>query len=375
MVALAKSVAIALQDDSVRQEVFRALHASPYREHKLHFRTFTDGAGARLINAAAAASGRSVASMRAIRDSAIDLEFYMPVKSHFANWTGDANLLVATSFDADKDIPVAFALSGERVPLTSAKSPPTTPVLALVRTETRFSSGPMLTDCDPYMFTCDGEGSGGGSGPPLPGLYMTFSYINDDFEGFLNGSPEFEVFSNWRLTSDSTKGSYNQCSGASAGDPNRAGPGLKLSAYEYDQDDNTWTGLVRLLDSSQVIAAQAVDSAITYWVFEDDNTACEIKLEHVDDANSFYQALANQLTPGTPRAWRNRWTNNTNDPIWEYFLKTGWSIVSGLLASTTDDIVGVMGKPSTYSQSYTDANVSIVNPYQGIVGRAMLVRY
>jgi hypothetical protein len=373
MVVLAKSIAIALQDDSLRMAVFAALHDSPHAENKLHFRTYTDGPGRGVLVAAALASGRAEEALRAIRDSAIDLEFYMPVKSHFASWTGGADLLVATSFDVDEDLPVAFAVDGRRVPIASAEIPPATPVLALVRTEMSFASQPQFDHCPPEVIICDHEPPPGGGGPPPPGLYMTFSYINDDFEGFLGGDPEFEVFPNWRL-SGATTGSFNQCSGAQAGNPNRAGPGIKSTAYQYDQNNLTWNGNVRIMDTTQLIAAQAVDSVLTYWVFEDDNTACDLRFGASGDANAYLQQIATQGNE-TPHVWRNRWQYQAQDPLLVYFLRTGWNIIQGLVATSKDDVVAIMVKPSSYGQSYTDANMTLVNPTTSlIVGRAKLVR-
>lgn len=355
MVELARSVAIALQDDSLRRRVFEAIHTSPYPEHKLHFRTFTNaGVGAQLLTAAAAGSGRSVESMRGIRDAAIDLEFYMPVKDHFARWTGDANLLVATSYDPDEDIPVAFALSGERILLTSAKVPPNTPALVLVRREASF--------VPPGLAALSAPGV-------AAGLYMTFSYINQDFEGWPNGDPEFEVHSNWRLSGD-TSAKFNQCSGEDAGNPNRAGPGIKSTAYQYNQDDNTWSGIVRIIDSAQAVAAEAVDSVITNWVWEDDEVKCEIHVGNTWDPNAFYQQVV-----GQPRGWRNRWSFQNNDPLLVWFLRTGWNIFSGIVQGSNDDFAGLMVPPSFAGVSYSDANMAILHPTQGVVGRAMLIRF
>jgi len=47
MVNLAQAIAIALQDESLRIRVYGALHASPFPEHKIHLRPFTQqGVGA-----------------------------------------------------------------------------------------------------------------------------------------------------------------------------------------------------------------------------------------------------------------------------------------------------------------------------------------
>jgi hypothetical protein len=291
----------------------------------------------------------------------------MPVKSHFARWTGDANLLVATSYHADDDIPIAFDLNGERVVLTSAKIPPSTPTLVLVRRESSFDR--------PSLASVSAEGV-------APGIYMEFSYLSNDGEGFPNGAPELEIYANWRLSGD-TVGTFNQCSGEDAGNPYRAGPGNKSSAYEYNQDDNTWTGRVRIMDSAQAASSEAADSAsLTFWVIEDDDTKCLIKLQNGATANNVYQALFGSSPydslPGTPRVWRNRFLYHAPDPLVVELAKSAWKIITGIVADDDDDIVGLMVNPANIGQSYSDANMAIVARNAGsltVVGRAKLVRY
>src|SRR5439155_65682 len=108
-------------------------------------------------------------------------------------WTGDENILVATAL-TDDDPPIAFDVDGRRQVL-DPKTPPTTPVLAVVPVETDFSRIPSrVEEC---IVDCGGGGGPIGDvlppPPPPPGLYMTKSHFVQDFEGWLKGSPEFEV--------------------------------------------------------------------------------------------------------------------------------------------------------------------------------------
>ena len=50
---LTRDVAVALQDPDVRSMVYQQLHASPYPQHKLHFRTFVTKDGQALLDAIA----------------------------------------------------------------------------------------------------------------------------------------------------------------------------------------------------------------------------------------------------------------------------------------------------------------------------------
>src|SRR6266571_1491966 len=140
---LARALALALRAPEFRSRVKAQLDASPFREHKLQFQRF----------------------LRA----------------------DNANAL------ADHDAPVAFDVHGNRS-LLSPDTPPATPVIALVPVETDFSVGPnFLQYCGDECGGGGGGGGGGGSPPPTPGLYMTQSHFTQTFEGWLKGSPEFEV--------------------------------------------------------------------------------------------------------------------------------------------------------------------------------------
>ncbi len=182
---ITREVALALANPMVRQSVFKALHASPYPEHKLHLGTFLRQRDAILGPAMATARGQAatVADVLATLDGIIDLEFYMPVKDHFAEWEGGNNLIVASVLRDDGTIPIAFDLSGDRFPIASAEDPPEVPALVLVPVETDFSR--------PQVSTY--EAGAAASAATTPGIYMMSEYIPDDHEGWSAGDPEFEV--------------------------------------------------------------------------------------------------------------------------------------------------------------------------------------
>ena len=111
---IARHVAVALSDARVRAYVYQQLHASRYREHKVHFDSFAFRAGSPFSSALASAAALTPVGLRAQLDSLIDLEFYMPVKEHWARWTGGPDLLVAWAI-RDHETPVAYDLRGSRV--------------------------------------------------------------------------------------------------------------------------------------------------------------------------------------------------------------------------------------------------------------------
>lgn len=137
-----RAVAMALADQRVRTAVYDGLHASPYRENKVQFRTFLQQQGRPLLGAMAAARGRAEAGVLASLDSILDLELYMPVPEHWQVWDGGPDLIVASVLRDNGTIPRAFDLAGKEVVLQSAEDPPSTPTLGIVPVETDFSKAP-----------------------------------------------------------------------------------------------------------------------------------------------------------------------------------------------------------------------------------------
>ncbi len=285
---LARSFALALGDPAFRAHVKGELDRSPFREHKLPFQRFLSAGpgGGIALATMARRSGVAMADLAREADAAMPLEMYLPVPEHRRTWTGDANVLVATAI-ADHDVPVAFDVHGNRQ-LLDPEQPPSTPVIAVVPVETDFSTKPSpLIACLEY---CGGGGGGGVSPPPpSPGLYMTKAHFVDDFEGWLKGSPEFEVHILGQKGQTDSLTNY-QCAGEKQPSP-----------YYFDQNDLDWSGSVMLFSKAQLDAYNAAHPGqnVRVFVVEDDDTACEIKanrdiignlLKAVDDANKALSA-------------------------------------------------------------------------------------
>jgi len=288
---LARSLALALGDPAFRAHVKGELDRSSFREHKVSFQRFLaagtgSGSGGGVLATMARRSGLATADLARAADRAIPLEMYLPVPEHRRIWTGDANVLVATAV-ADHDPPVAFDVQGNRQ-LLDPEHPPSTPVIAVVPVETDFSTKPSpLIACLEY---CGGGGGGGVSPPPpSPGLYMTKAHFVDDFEGWLKGSPEFEVHILGQKGQTDSLTDY-QCAGEKQPSP-----------YYFDQNDLDWSGSVMLFSKAQLDAYNAAHPGqnVRVFVVEDDDTACEIKanrdiignlLKAVDDANKALSA-------------------------------------------------------------------------------------
>jgi hypothetical protein len=264
--AIAKMFAKGLKNPAFRAYLKAQLDASPYREHKLQLETFLAANGSRALREIAVENGTTKDALAGQATAAIALEVYFPVPAHRAAWTGDEQVLVATAV-TDDDPPIAFDPEGRRQVL-DPKTPPATPVLAVVPVETDFSQRPARV----IACTDDCGGVVGGitpPPPPAPGLYMTQSHFVQDFEGWLKGSPEFEVhILGQRGTTDSLM-SY-QCAGEHAGGP-----------YTFDQNGLDWSGNVLLFSKSQLDQYNAAhpNQNVRVFAVEDDDTACQIKTD------------------------------------------------------------------------------------------------
>ncbi len=341
--ALARMVAKGLKNPAFRAYLKAQLDVSPYREHKLQFETFLAANEGRALREIAAENGTTKDTLATQAKAAIALEVYFPVPDHRAAWTGDENVLVATAL-TDDDPPIAFDPEGRRQVL-DPKTPPATPVLAVVPVETDFSVRPArVEEC---IVDCGG-GGGGPIGdvvpppPPAPGLYMTKSHFVQDFEGWLKGSPEFEVhILGQKGTTDSL---YDyQCAGEHAGGP-----------YTFDQNDLDWSGNVLLFSKTQLDQYNAAhpNQNIRVFVVEDDDTACQIKtdpnrFQHlIDVVDSTY----GRLTSG----------NDSSTFIPKYFgrAKSAYNIFRALadLIKTNDDLVGNAVEDKVVGATYPGFN-------------------
>jgi len=185
---------------------------------------------------------------------------YLPVPAHRAAWMGGDEILVATARE-DHEAPVAFDIRGQRHVL-SADAPPATPVLAVVPVEADFDG--------PRMAHFIGGGDTPAPPPPqTPGLYMTGTHFVQDFEGWLKGSPEYEVHVLGQSGASDSLTSY-QCAGEHAGAP-----------YAFDQNSLDWTGNVLVFSQTQLNAYRTAhpNQNLRLLALEDDDGACQIRLD------------------------------------------------------------------------------------------------
>lgn len=333
----ARRLARALNDEAFRARLHARLQASNYPEGKIHLqRTYgraNPGELRELARLNAEPEARAESALRALPD----LEVYLPVPEHRARWQGDRNLLVATAA-ADHDVPIAFDLDGRRQLLDPAR-PPETPVLAVVPVETDFDAPvvrPQITCSDD---ACGGTSSGG-STTFLPGLYMTRAQFKQDFEGWLKGSPEFEVHVlGQKGTSDSLM--KYQCAGEHRPNP-----------YNWN-GGTSWNGTVLLFSQSEINNYHVTHPNETFRLvfMEDDDTECVMKIDpdrwktFVTAVGSFYRDMTGATDTGSTRK----------------YLAAGKSLRKLLAAlaniiKTNDDLIGTAMEDKVVNEFHTGFN-------------------
>lgn len=319
---LARRLARALHDDQFRGTVYRELRASTEREGKIHLQRFL-APGSVAQQRLAELNEEAPQGVAADLDASPTIEIYLPVPAHRESWHGGSEILVATA-ETDREAPIAFDVDGRRRTLDPAR-PPAHPVIALGRAETDFAPRLAASTC---ITGCDEDPGSGGGTPVLssPGLYMTYASFTQTFEGWLKGSPEFEVHILGQEGSSTAMKSY-QCAGAQAGGP-----------YLYDQNDKQWSGSVLLFSQTQLDAFKAAHPthSIRVFLLEDDDGACAIKLDSTRVATLFkqLQTAYGSLTGGKDESLFSIKTFVKAASLLNLF-KSGWSAIT-----TQDDLVG-----------------------------------
>ncbi len=329
---LARRIARALSDPGFRTRVKSELDRSPFTERKVHFQQFLTAGAQPTLAEVARLNAEPGEAVRADAAGAVALELYLPVPEHRARWTGGPEVLVATAIH-DRDVPIAYDTRGRRLEL-SPDTPPDVPVLALVPAEINFETPPRkrIGAEAPAVCPLGGAvgvqcGGGGGGTPTTPGLWMTYASFTQTFEGWLKGSPEFEIHILGQAgTSDSLK-SY-QCAGEHAGGP-----------YVFDQNALTWTGSVLLFSQAQIDAykQQHPGQSVRVFALEDDDTACQIKLD-ANRVSALFRTVDsryNQLTGGRDTASTTLARYWNRAAAFQKVFQAVWSVLV-----TKDEMIG-----------------------------------
>lgn len=291
----ARQLALALADPALRGYLRAQLQESPVVEHKLQFQRLLQRDAGRIASAMASVEKLPQAAVTQEASASIASELYFPVPGHLQRWDGGPDLVVATAV-RDHDVPVAFTTRGERI-LLDPRTPPTTPVLALVPQETDFDrpGRPQGAICG--IDDCGGDGNGQGGGgssgggsvppggsPPSQSLYLTRAQFSGTFEGWLKGSPEFELHVLGPASPGDTSAMVSyQCVGEHA-----------PTGYYWDMNSTNWSGSAKVFSQAQMDALEQAYPGRSYLIMalEDDDTACEIKMDQ-NRIGDLFTALKN----------------------------------------------------------------------------------
>ena len=340
---ITRAFSIALQNDERRALVYQSLEDSPFREGKRHFRTMLSSEWAPLLSDIAALSTSTVGAVEAALDSIVDLEVYLPVPEHRKLWKGGKDLIVAFAISDHGEAPVGFVVGGERVELSAATAP-STPTLILTRVETNFTPAPPN-----YVNTPFGIGA-----RPLTtsGVWMTGLYVEEEWEAWWQGSPEFEVHA------FAQNGSTGKVEDVACAGEARSGE----SYFNYD-DAGTWWWQGNALVASETDLSTA-DSLVAFTLWErDSGAACE------DDGGG--------RPPKTTAGGASEINAQDRDILWEARNPpspiTLWGVVVGaleavftLVTSDPDDYVGTFMFPPV--GCWPTATGSVNAPVYGLTG-------
>jgi len=219
-------------------------------------------------------------------------------------------------------------------------------VIAVVPVETDFAAAPTAIGC----LSC-----GFFPWPPLPppppavpGLYLTKAHFVDDFEGWLKGSPEFEVHILGQKAQTDSLTDY-QCAGEKQAAP-----------YYFNQDALDWSGSVMLFSKTQLDAYNAAHPGqnIRVFVVEDDDTACQIKADRnlLNDAIKAVDGAYKAITAG----------NDSSSSAQKTFKRASafqklWAALASLI-NTNDELVGNAVEDAVVGISYPGYNWIVKGP-------------
>jgi hypothetical protein len=341
----ARRLALAMGTPEFRQQVRHALERSPHWERKIELQRLLRENGRLLLGRVAEASGDTPALIEKELDAAGSLELYLPQPDHRSRWRGADDILVATAFK-DGDTPIAFDVRGRRHTL-DRKTPPPSPVLALLPSETDFTpAGLARATCTPE--TCPTEGGGGGGGGSVPqaprGIYLTQTSIFDLKEDWLRGAPEIEAMFLGPL-SDTSKMNLIACANESS-----------LPPRYYDQDRNNWSGNVLIADTLQLERVRAayppgtprglVRFTIQFW--EDDTGRCQIAT-NVNSWTNKLKALGLAVLGGLTVLGTD-FTQPVDTEAWPFIIQLPLGLL-GLIGTIggNDDFIGQVVNRSVWN--------------------------
>jgi hypothetical protein len=376
--AIARLVAVAMDNEPARQHLKGDMRAALFREHKLELAPYLRSKdGKALLDRMARASGGTEAELLNTLAGIRRLEFYMPVAAHRESWTGNADVLVVSQLSEAEPI-VAFDESGAEVAL-DRKVAPTQPTLSIVPVETRFDqpmptissknvrdrSGSAIGTLEPIklkssnLVACEDACGGGGSSVAIPpGLYLEYSRILDMKEPWFRGDPEIEVHIHGPTSQLAPNYGENlSCSGEHAPIPSKV----------FDQNTGFWEGRVLLFSAEETAAyISKFQQGFHVLFWEDDNERCTLKL----DTNVLAEILKSTATAFSTVALKV--VPGASPPVMiGVFLATFFSSAGPWLL-TNDDFLGAAVDQASAGYYYA-GNTHVIMDGTTLNGRATII--
>jgi hypothetical protein len=211
---LAKGLALAMGDPSIRGQVHSAMRGSSSNEHKLVLQEFArTPVGERVLAAVSTALGQSLGSTKSQVASLPALDFYLPFEPHRQTWKPTADVYVAATFDKRAPSITAYGTNGQVLELRQADGVPAVPLIILHPAEpkTRSMPGNSATDlienpptvastslAQHNLISCGDACGGGGttccSASSPPGTYITHFNIQASDGWFGDSEMRFQSF-------------------------------------------------------------------------------------------------------------------------------------------------------------------------------------
>ena len=228
---VARGLALALAQETQRENLHAALRESRWMDHKLLLQDYLrTSQGGELAARAAAAVGLSEVAFRAEVAALPHMDLYLPFREHRLAWRAGEDVLVAATRDLDPAQAVAYGPEGRAVVLRQADGVPRRALLVLHPAEPRISlargairqSGDaielpedmakgtepqllLIPICEPDVIYCDPcppnviyceeppppPPPPTPPPPPPPGDYITYFRVTEN-DGWLGGTMEME---------------------------------------------------------------------------------------------------------------------------------------------------------------------------------------
>lgn len=212
---VAKAIAVAMGDQSVRIAIRNHMRASPMSEHKLQLQEYVAGPLGEILLVAIDRSGVGRTTFLNHLNSLPQIQFYVPSRQQRMSWTGTADIIVSPNL-GDGSPGYGYASTGALASLRledgklpggalfllqrvepmhrRVQSQGSTPGNVIqdrhdhdfggariyrdgagniVRTVEFADTRAVFFDCGPEAITCEEQSGGGGSGGYAPGLYLT----------------------------------------------------------------------------------------------------------------------------------------------------------------------------------------------------------